>query len=108
MVRLGASKAAVGSAALQCHSLSRTLQGCSVPMMFAAAADARTAFATCTEPHVRTRTEEARQAELTSWVLTFVKGPMSEAYDSHIVSFAEMASSLRWTSHVHMWSCLGC
>ena len=43
IVRLGTSKAAVGSAALQCHSLSLTRQGCSVPMMLAAAADALTA-----------------------------------------------------------------
>jgi len=43
MVKLGTSKAAVGSAALQCHSLSLTRQGCSVPMMLAAAADALTA-----------------------------------------------------------------
>ncbi len=43
MVKLGTSRAAVGSAALQCHSLSLTRQGCSVPMMLAAAADALTA-----------------------------------------------------------------
>ncbi|KAA6427544.1 MAG: hypothetical protein FRX49_02207 [Trebouxia sp. A1-2] len=30
IVKLGTSKAAVGSAAQQCHSLSRTRQGCSV------------------------------------------------------------------------------
>ena len=47
MVRLGSSREAVGSVALQYHSLSLTRQGCSVPMMLAAAAEALTAFATC-------------------------------------------------------------
>lgn len=100
MVRLGTSRAAVGSAALQCHSLSLTRQGCSVPMMLAAAADALTAFATCT--HKRHRGTEPYRMLCESHMSTdpeLVRAGLHSAGEGKALS--ALATCLQMSSNKH-------